>query len=275
MAINHYENFPVASLLLPRRLREPVSVVYRFARSADDLADEGDAPAAMRLAALRAYDAQLVRIEQGLPLNPLPEAELFRALAAVILRFSLPVKPFRDLLSAFSQDAVTGRYENFPSVLDYCTRSANPVGRIMLGLYHCDTEEQIAWSDQICTALQLINFWQDVAVDLAKGRAYLPLEDLRRYGLRIEDLAAQVDTSAWREMMAFQCDRARTMMLSGAPLVRTLPGRIGLELRFVVQGGLRVLDKIAKVDYDVFSRRPVLRRADWPTIAARALSMRT
>ena len=247
--------------------------MYRFARSADDIADEGEASAAERLAALRGYDEQLARIAAGTPLAESPQPQLFSDLARVIGDFDLGVKPFRDLLSAFSQDTVTPRYESFERVLDYCSRSANPVGRIMLGLYRADRDEYRHWSDQICTALQLINFWQDVAVDLAKDRIYLPEEDLRRFGLAADALASAPGGDAWRALMAFECARARALMLSGAPLARALPGRIGLELRFVVQGGLRILEKIEAVGYDVFARRPVLGRADWATLALRAFRM--
>jgi squalene synthase HpnC len=274
MPIDHYENFPVASLLLPRRLRQPVSVIYRFARSADDIADEGDASASERLDALRGYALQLERIRLGLPALAQPAPALFTQLAQVIERHSLDIQPFRDLLSAFSQDAVTTRYETFERVLDYCSRSANPVGRIMLALYRADRVQYQAWSDQICTALQLINFWQDVAVDLAHDRVYLPAEDLQRFGLEVHELSASVGSQRWRELMAFECQRARDLMLAGAPLVGALRGRVALELRFVVQGGLRILEKIEAAEFDVFNRRPVLVRSDWIGVAARALTMR-
>lgn len=274
MPIDHYENFPVASLLLPRTLRAPVAIIYRFARSADDLADEGSASSAERLESLRGYDLQLERIERGLAPNGSPEAALFNALGEVIKSYDLEIKPFRDLLSAFSQDTITPRYETFEEVLDYCSRSANPVGRIMLALYRADQGEYRAWSDQICTALQLINFWQDVAVDLQKDRVYLPQEDLRRFGLTVESLPRCVGTSGYRELMAFECQRARTIMLAGAPLARALSGRIGLELRLVVQGGLRILEKIEAADFDVFEHRPVLLKSDWMGMGLRAITMR-
>lgn len=274
MSIDHYENFPVASLLLPARLRHPVSIVYKFARSADDIADEGDASADERLDALRGYDLQLERLDAGLAPHALPEHELFVALAAVLERYGLEVRPFRDLLSAFSQDAVTGRYESFADVLDYCSRSANPVGRIMLGLYRADSAQYRAWSDQICSALQLINFWQDVAVDRAKNRIYLPLEDLRRFGIDLDLPSESAQTAAWQELMAFECERAGAMMRSGVPLAHALPGRIGFELRMVVQGGLRILEKIKAANYDVFNHRPVLGRGDWLGMLGRAFKMR-
>lgn len=270
----HYENFPVASLLLPRPLRDAVATVYAFARSADDFADEGTADAASRLAALADYDRQLHRIAAGAA----PEQPLFARLDALVRRGALPLQPLHDLLSAFSQDVTTHRYADFTSLLDYCRRSANPVGRLMLALYAVPfgAEEalRLRQSDQICTALQLINFWQDVAIDLDKDRIYLPLEDLQRHGVSLAALQSRQPGAAWQSLLAFEVERARAMMQAGAPLALALPGRIGFELRLVVQGGLRILDKIEAVDYDVFRRRPVLRAADWPVLLWRALRMR-
>jgi squalene synthase HpnC len=179
LAVDHYENFPVASILLPRRLVPAVEAIYAFARSADDLADEGDAAPAERLAALQAYEAALDAIEAGTP----QDEPMFRRLAAALAEFGLPLQPLRDLLSAFKQDVVTTRYPDFPRLLDYCRRSADPVGRLMLGLYGVADAASLRESDAICTALQLINFWQDVAVDITKGRIYLPLDDLARFGV--------------------------------------------------------------------------------------------
>jgi squalene synthase HpnC len=272
MSVDHYENFPVASLLLPRRLRAAVGTVYAFARSADDLADEGDAAPTERLAALDAYRHQLDRIEQG----ETPDAPLFTRLAALVRSGQVALSPLRDLLSAFSQDVSTTRYADFPALLDYCRRSANPVGRIMLGLYGFAADAQaLRQSDQICTALQLINFWQDVAIDLAKDRIYLPLDDLARFGISAADLQAVPGGPAWGALMAFEVERARAMMLAGAPLALALPGRIGFELRLVVQGGLRILEKIEAAGFDVFEHRPVLTRWDWPRLLLRALRARS
>lgn len=274
MPVDHYENFPVASYLMPARLRGPIATIYRFARQADDIADEGDLPAEERRARLRAYDLQIERIALGRPVEPEPEGDLFEALGAVIGHFGLAPQLFRDLLSAFTQDTEKRRYADFASVLDYCRRSANPVGRLMLGLYRAETPTHLIWSDRICTALQLINFWQDVAVDLQKDRVYLPEAELADHGLSVAALPDAVGSERYRGLMRFQCERARAIMLEGAPLAQALPGRIGLELRFVVQGGLRILDKIEAVDFDVFARRPVLSKADAPLLAWRALRMR-
>ena len=269
MAVDHYENFPVASILLPRRLVPAVEAIYAFARSADDLADEGDATPAERLAALDAYESALDTIAAGIP----PVDPMFARLAATLAEHHLPLKPLRDLLSAFKQDVVTTRYPDYPRLLDYCRRSADPVGRLMLGLYGVGDATSLAESDAICTALQLINFWQDVAIDIAKNRIYLPQDDLARFGVSEDDIAHARTSPAWRTLMRFEVERARALMLEGAPLVKRLPGRIGWELRMVVQGGLRILEAIERVEYDVFRRRPRLKRVDWLIVGWRALRM--
>ncbi|WP_035384517.1 squalene synthase HpnC [Ferriphaselus sp. R-1] len=270
MAVDHYENFPVASILLPKRLRRPVEVIYHFARQADDFADEGDAPAAERLAKLDAFRAELDRIASGSP----PETPLFRDLAQVVAEFRLPLQPLRDLLNAFSQDVVQKRHADYAGLLDYCRRSANPVGRLMLHLYDEASEVNLRYSDAICTSLQLINFWQDVNKDWAIGRVYLPQEDLARYGVSEAQIAAGQADAAWRELMRFEVDRARALMLSGAPLGSILTGRIGLEMRLIIAGGLRILDKLEAADYDMFQRRPVLKPLDWVIMLAQSAPFR-
>ncbi|MBC7500298.1 MAG: squalene synthase HpnC [Herminiimonas sp.] len=269
MSIDHYENFPVASILLPARLRPAVEAIYAFARSADDLADEGDAPPAERLQALNTYEAALTALEHGAP----PDNLLFRKLASVVKNYALPIQPLRDLLSAFKQDVVTVRYGTFDLLLDYCRRSANPVGKLMLHLYGRVDRASLEDSDAICSALQLINFWQDVGIDWQKQRIYIPQEDLMQFGVTESHIAQATVDAAWRELMQFQVDRARSMLVSGAPLALRLPGRIGWELRLVVQGGLRILEMIEAVDHDVFRRRPELKAADWIRIAWRAFRM--
>lgn len=268
MSVDHYENFPVASLLLPARLRPPVEAIYAFARSADDIADEGDASADQRLASLQEYAAQLDLIEAGQAVEP----ALFVRLAQMAAAHALPLQPMRDLLSAFRQDVVTVRYATYADLLDYCRRSANPVGALMLHLYGVRDAPSLRQSDAICSALQLINFWQDVAIDWDKGRIYLPLEDLARFGVEEAQIGRQQSDDRWRALMRFEIDRARALMLSGAPLARRLRGRIGWELRLIVQGGLRILERIEQADYDVFRHRPKLGRADWALMLARALA---
>jgi squalene synthase HpnC len=270
MPIEHYENFPVASLLLPAHLRPAVETIYAFARSADDLADEGTATDGERLEALTAYQKALDDIRDGKQ----AESSLFAALAQVVHRYRLPLQPFYDLLSAFKQDVTTTRYERFEDLLDYCRRSADPVGRLMLALYEAASDPNLHESDAICSALQLINFWQDVAIDWKKARIYIPLEDMRRFKVTEQHIAAARNDDAWRSLIHFEVERARSMMLSGAPLALRLKGRIGWELRLVMQGGLRILEKIEQADYDVFRHRPTLGASDWPLLAWRALGMK-
>ena len=269
MPVDHYENFPVASVLLPRKLRRPIETIYRFARTADDIADEGDASNEERLNALSACNAELDRIERGL----MPQTPLFQSLCAVIMEWQLPLQPFRDLLDAFAQDVVQKRYTDYPELLDYCRRSANPVGRLVLHLVDRASEENLYRSDCICTALQLINFWQDIAIDWQKGRVYLPQTDLERFRISENRIADAGWSADWAELLDFQIERTRELMLEGAPLVRQLPGRMGWEIRFTVQGGLRILERIRRVRGDVFRQRPQLGFADWATMAGRSLFM--
>ena len=257
MAVRHYENFPVASLLLPATLRQPIEVIYRFARSADDIADEGDDPPEARLAKLAACRAALFN----------PDSDV----AALIREHSLPPQPFVDLLDAFSQDVTKKRYADFAELADYCRRSANPVGRLLLHLFKRTTESDLRQSDAICSALQLVNFWQDVSIDYAKGRIYLPQDEMRCHGVSERHLAESRCDSAWEALMKEQVGRTRALLLSGAPLGRRLPGRVGLEIRATVQGGLRILEKIERAGYDVFRRRPVLKAFDWPILLAKAV----
>lgn len=262
MAVGHYENFPVASLLLPAPLREPVEVIYRFARSADDFADEGNDPPEVRLRKLNDYRAQLAA----------PASSLFRDLEKIIREHGLPVALFTDLLDAFSQDVTKKRYANYSEVLDYCRRSANPVGRLLLHLFKRTSDSELRQSDAICSALQLINHWQDVDLDYAKDdRVYLPQDEMARFGVTERHLREKISDSAWQALMKFQVDRARALMLSGAALGKALPGRVGLEIRATVQGGLRILEKIERAGYDVFRRRPVLKPFDWPLLLLRAV----
>jgi squalene synthase HpnC len=266
MSVDHYENFPVASVLLPRRLRKPVAAIYHFARAADDIADEGESSTAERLKRLDEFRAELARIAN----NETPLTLLFQNLAAEINHHSLPMQPFHDLLDAFSQDVVKKRYANFDEVLDYCRRSANPVGNLLLHLYEEATPVNIAYSDAVCTSLQIINFWQDVAKDYAIGRIYLPLDELAQYGVSEDQIAQGISNDAWRTLMKFQVDRARALMVSGKPLGSILTGRVGLEMRMIIAGGLRILSKLESAQYDMFRHRPVLKPFDWVIILAKS-----
>lgn len=267
MSVNHYENFPVASLLLPRHFRHPVAQIYRFAREADDLADEGEVTDDIRIKRLEAFGAELERIESGLP----PEVPWFATLAEVIRDYHLPLDAFRDLLSAFTQDVTKKRYANFDEVLDYCRRSANPVGRLLLHLYGAVTPQNLADANAICSSLQLINFLQDIAVDYVKGRIYMPHDELARFQISESQIADGDVKGNWIAFMDFQIDRARALLMSGAPLGGRLEGRVGLELRMIVQGGNRILEKIRNSRGDVFGQRPILKWFDWPLLLARSL----
>ena len=268
MGANHYENFPVASWVLPARLRGPVRTVYAFARQADDFADEGDAPAEERLRNLARFAHELDRIETLRP----PQLPLFQALATTVREHGLPLAPFRDLLSAFSQDVTKRRYADFGEVMDYCRRSANPIGRLLLHLYGETRPRSLALSDGICASLQLINFLQDVEIDYRKGRIYLPQDEMQRFGVSEAQIERRDASGAWGALMHHQIERARRMLQAGAPLGGVLKGRVGIELRMIVLGGERILRKLHDAHGDVFRRRPVLDRRDWLSMFFRALS---
>lgn len=265
--VKHYENFPVASVLLPVRMRAPVRTIYAFARHADDIADEGDVSAAERLAQLSRLRIELDCISIG---NE-PDIPLFRVLKEIISRQRLPLEPFYHLLDAFTQDVTKQRYANFNEVLDYCSRSANPIGRLLLHLYGAEDQDNTRYSDAICSSLQIINFLQDIAVDYKKGRIYLPEDELARFGVAESMIARGERGEGWQRFMTFQIERAQKMLVAGQPLGRILKGRIGLELRVIIAGGQRILEKLAAANGDVFTRRPVLRSPDWAIMFGRAL----
>ena len=273
VSVDHYENFPVASVLCPPALRPAVAAIYHYARTADDLADEGDATPARRLADLAAFRADLLAVSERHAVSP-RWPQVFEPLRAAIAEHTLPVDLLVDLLSAFEQDVVKHRYADRGELLDYCRRSANPVGRLLLHLYGVDDRRALQQSDAICSALQLANFWQDLAVDLRRGRLYIPLADCACHGVDPAGLLALIDGPAVRELVAEMVDWARRLMLSGAPLVHALPGRAGWELRLVVQGGLSILDKIEALDHAALLTRPRLLWNDVPRLAWRAMRMR-
>jgi len=294
--VDHYENFPVASFALPPHLRHPVEVIYVFARTADDFADEGDAPAAERIAALDDYEAQLDRIERG----EAAEIKLFDKLAAVVHEHRLPLWPFRDLLSAFRQDVTKMRYADFGEVMDYCRRSANPVGRLLMALFQDSDTRHLAYSDGLCSSLQLINFLQDVAIDYRKGRVYFPQDELARAGLSDALLgvlcgeagpenpapalaplggipvvsAVSVPEDRFRSFMLGQIKRVRNMLQASAPLGLVLKGRIGFETRMIIAGGDRILRKLHNDPLAPLKRRVKLNTWDWAVIILRALTKR-
>ncbi|MEI7466096.1 MAG: squalene synthase HpnC [Burkholderiales bacterium] len=273
VSVEHYENFPVASWLCPASLRGTVAAIYWFARTADDIADEGDAPPAQRLADLSAFRADLTAVAAGNSPSPRWQT-VFAPLGVAVARHHLPVNLLDDLLCAFEQDIVKTRYSDRAEVLDYCSRSANPVGRLLLHLYGVSDAESLRQSDAICTALQLINFWQDVGIDTARDRLYLPLADISSHGLSVESLLARQDSPASRSLIAEMTAWARALMLQGAPLVHRVAGRAGWELRLVVQGGLRIADKIENLGHATLLQRPRIGKADAPLLLWRAIRMR-
>jgi squalene synthase HpnC len=275
MEVTHYENFPVASVLLPARLRAPVGVIYHVARGADDIADEGDFTDDARLTKLQAWRAALDATAAGQTAQT--EPELFTRLANVVRDFGISLQPFYALVSAFEQDVTVKRYADDAALYDYCHRSANPVGHLMLQLFNAHTPQNIQDADAICTALQLINFWQDVAIDWQKKRIYLPQHDMTHYGVTetdFDDYMSNGPDARFRALLAAKVAQTRALMIRAAPLALRMRGRFGLELCCVVQGGLRILECIEAVNYDVFRQRPVLGMRDWLYVAWRALAMR-
>lgn len=261
----HYENFTLGSRLLPRHLRRHIAALYAFARTADDLADEEPDPA-RALDGLDAWERELEACYAGTPHHP-----VFVALADTVRTFAIPIGPFRRLLTAFRTDVRFPGFTTFDDLLRYCAHSANPVGHLVLHLFgHGDAERQ-ARSDDICTALQLTNFWQDLAVDLRKGRVYLPREDMDRFGYTPEELGRHAVTPAFRELMAFQCGRTRTLFERGLALASMLERGRGREIRLFAGGGLAILDRLEAVGYDAFSARPTLSR--WAKIGLVARSL--
>ena len=274
--MDHYENFPVASWLCPPRLRPAIVAIYCFARSADDIADEGQAAPEQRLADLAALRADLRAIVSGLPHSG-RWGQIFDALQPILHQFALPTALLEQLLDAFEQDvhysASSRRYQVDAELLDYCTRSANPVGRLLLHLYGFHDAHSLAQSDQICSALQLINFWQDLGLDIRRGRCYPSAQAMQRYAVREADLLSESASSNAARMVAMYVDQARRMMRQGAPLALRIPGRAGWELRLVVQGGLRILDKIERIGYQSWHTRVRLNALDAPLLLWRAWRM--
>lgn len=280
MARAHYENFPVGSVLVPKRLRKHVYSIYAFARTADDFADEGyqtdDAPtsgpatslsAADRLAALDDWQNKLKAACAGKADHP-----VFIALSATIKELNLPVKLLTDLLSAFKQDVVKTRYANFDEVLDYCTRSANPVGRLILLLFDYRDERLHQLSDHICTALQLANFWQDVSVDIRKDRIYLPQDDMEKFGVSVEDLRESRFSDNYVALLKFQIERTWQLFKRGRPLPEEVSGRLRYELRLTWFGGTRILERIEELGYDTLNRRPTISTSGKLRLLARTLT---
>lgn len=273
LARTHYENFPIGSLLVPKARRRHVYSIYAFARIADDFADEDYDNASLteaeRLKALDDWDAQLSECYRGRANHP-----VFVALAETVKELQLPEQLFRDLLLAFKQDVVKRRYANFTEVLDYCTRSANPVGRLILRLFNYRDERLDALSDYICTALQLANFWQDVAVDIEKDRVYLPQAEMAQFGVSVDDLRARRCTDAYRRLLKFQVERTRELFERGKDLPAQVSGRLAVELRLTWHGGMRILELIERQWYDTLNARPKLSTFDKLLLLGRTLLKR-
>jgi len=266
IARRHYENFPVAAFFLPAHLRGPIAAVYAFARAADDFADEPE-HAGSRMSRLDAWRDQLRRAAAGKAEHP-----IFVALADTLHRFDLPLQPFEDLLSAFRQDAERSRYETWDEVLDYCRRSANPVGRILLGMRRLSGEDLLRSSDALCTALQLTNFWQDLAVDAGRGRLYLPRQEQRRFGVREEDLisGAAARTPPFEALMGEMGRRTEALYQQSRALPRRIGGGLGFQVKMTWLGGRLILERTRRLRFDVYRRRPSLGGASFAALAFRA-----
>lgn len=253
IARQHYENFPVASLLLPREKRRYVAAIYAFARGADDIADEGTLPPGERLQGLDEWEALLDQAFTGSPEHP-----IFIAIGATARETGIPRSLLAALLRAFRRDVTTHRYRTFPDLLGYCEDSANPIGRLLLHLFDCADERTVRLSDYLCTALQLANFWQDVSVDLARGRLYIPLEDCDRFGYTERDLTSRRVNDSFRRLMQFEVERTQSLFDAATPLLMLVGRRLRFELALTVRGGRAILAMVEKLNYDVLTKRPVL-----------------
>ena len=264
LATTHYENFHVASWFLPTRLRPHFYSIYAYCRISDDLGDEvGDTAASLQL--LDQWETELNACYEGHPRHP-----VFVALAETVCKFEIPKYEFADLLTAFRQDQKVGRYETFNDLLGYCRHSANPVGHLVLYLCGYRDSERQLFSDYTCTALQLANFWQDVSADYAKGRIYLPLEDLRRFGVSKEAIRAGENTSAFREMLQFEVERAREWFSQGLPLIRKVDRSLATDIELFSRGGQEILNAIERQNYAVLGRRPVISKSRKLALVARS-----
>jgi squalene synthase HpnC len=270
LARRHYENFPVASLLLPREKRRHIYSIYAFARGADDFADEGNIPADERIARIVRWQQQLDQCYSGKPSHP-----VFVALGRTVNELEIPKEYFLALLTAFRQDVIKRRYETFDDLIEYCSHSANPVGRLVLHVFGYRDENLYRYSDFLCTALQLTNFWQDLEIDLAKNRIYIPLEDMDRFDYYEGELIAKRATSEFKRLMQLQVERTRALFRAGFHLTRIVGKDLRTELRLTWFGGTKILEKIEQLDYDVFGRRPTMHLWDVPGIILHALSRRT
>ncbi len=269
LACTHYENFPIVSWLLPRRLHQHFYNIYAYCRWADDLGDEVGDPA-RSLELLAWWRGELDACIDGTATHP-----VFIALAETMQKFAIPREPFVDLVSAFEQDQRVTEYDSFTQLHDYCRRSADPVGRLVLFLCGAHTLENVTLADSVCTGLQLANFWQDVARDFGRGRVYLPREDRERFGYSRTQLEARTESPEFLKLMKFEVDRAREFLLTGLPLAERLPFRMQIDIELFTRGGLRILDRIAEIGYRVWSTRPVVTKRDFLGLFLRSLGRST
>lgn len=266
IAKTHYENFPIGSFLIPNRYREPIHLVYTFARVADDFADEGRMSVVERMEKLNEWQQYLHNAISGE--SPL---ELFNKLTFVIKEFQIPLQLFDDLLIAFKRDASNPEYQDFNEVLDYCRFSANPIGQILLHIFDCSTDEANRLSDSICTALQLTNFWQDISVDTRRNRIYIPKADFLSFNVQASDLESMTNEKAFRELMQMQVDRTRNLFEKGKPLFLLVNKHFRFELQLIWHGGMRILEKIESLNFDTRNKRPTLNLFDKLLIVARSV----
>lgn len=266
LSASHYENFPVVSLFVPAHLRRHIAIVYRFARQADDLADEGTIPDEERLELLNRYEDELSKAFEGKNEDP-----FWQALEYTVKERRLSPEYFYALLYAFKQDIVKKRYNSFEEIRDYCRNSADPVGRLILELYDLRSEKYNLLSDKICTALQLANFYQDVSLDILKNRIYVPLDEMERFGVHEADFLLKKNSSNFKLLIKHQTDRAGLLFSEGAELLKYLQGRFKYEIKWTVLGGEKILEKIRKIDYNVLEIRPALKKTDFFTLMLKSL----
>ena len=265
---SHYENFPVVSLFLPGHLRKHVAIVYKFARQADDYADEGMLDQTERLKFLNGYEQEFLAALEGKN-----KSEFWLAVRNTVTKFKLDPQNFLNLLSAFKQDVVKKRYDTQQDILDYCRRSANSVGRIILELFNINDLESKSFSDSICTALQLTNFYQDVAIDILKNRIYLPMDEMKKFNVEAEQLRNESASPELKKLLKHRVENTQTLFKAGRKLLPRLPAKLKLQIKMTILGGEKILDKIASLDYDVLNSHPKLSKFDFMMILIKALTM--
>lgn len=265
-AKSHYENFPVVLFTIPKEIRKHIAVVYQFARQADDIADEGNFATETRLEKLNEYENDF-----NLSLNGTPKNDFWLALKNTIEKFSIEEKLFLDLISAFKQDVIKNRYETFEELLDYCSRSANPVGRILLKIFNVNNIEAITASDKICTALQLTNFYQDISIDILKNRIYLPKEKMKLFGVEEQQIKNKIADEKFKRLLKTLLEESKIMFEEGKNIHRYIPINFQLQMKMTILGGEKILEKISLIDYDVFNKRPKLSKKDFAIILLNGL----